>query len=430
MAKLIITDDSGSEKVVLLRPGRQVVGRSETSDICIPHGSVSSTHCELLLDSDQVTLRDLGSTNGTFHHASRVQELNIRPGDRVRLGSVDVLYAAEDLPGKAIAPPAIGSSAGIRLQKSEAPSEPTPASEEVIQSESLEQIPGACLYHADRASEIICPACSREFCKPCVKSQRVGIKTVLSCPACGAFCQNKAAFEEEQRKARTTFYAEIPAAFKFPFSGHGPLLLVSGTLFFAALEFGQRVMQFFGRGWMYWFLVILGVGYLYSFMQSIVTSAAHGDDRMPGWPDFSGFWDSMISPFLQVVVGTLICFGPALAAFALLQNAPVAIGLLLLGGFYYPMALLALAMTDTLTSLNPMVLIPSIMRVLAPYTVTALLLLGIVGAKALTGFLLDRVSFPGVSLLLGTFVGLYAVIVEMRLLGILYRKHHHKLGWF
>jgi hypothetical protein len=45
--------------------GRHIIGRSSSAQVRIPESSVSKVHAELVIGRDEVTIRDLGSTNGT-----------------------------------------------------------------------------------------------------------------------------------------------------------------------------------------------------------------------------------------------------------------------------------------------------------------------------------------------------------------------------
>ncbi|MFZ0890684.1 MAG: FHA domain-containing protein, partial [Candidatus Binataceae bacterium] len=65
------------------------LGRSEESDVVIPHTSVSRTHARLLRRDGGYELTDLNSTNGCFINNQRVQGSVMVPnGSEVRLGDV------------------------------------------------------------------------------------------------------------------------------------------------------------------------------------------------------------------------------------------------------------------------------------------------------------------------------------------------------
>jgi pSer/pThr/pTyr-binding forkhead associated (FHA) protein len=67
---------------------RIVVGRKNNCDLRIPLSSVSRQHCEFRVNGDSLTVRDLGSSNGTYHNSIRVQEAELSPGDEVVIGPV------------------------------------------------------------------------------------------------------------------------------------------------------------------------------------------------------------------------------------------------------------------------------------------------------------------------------------------------------
>jgi adenylate cyclase len=75
-----------------LRSGVQlVVGRAPSSDIAIFDGTVSRRHAELQVDDSGLRVRDLGSSNGTFHNGARIENgepVTLAPGDTVTFGKV------------------------------------------------------------------------------------------------------------------------------------------------------------------------------------------------------------------------------------------------------------------------------------------------------------------------------------------------------
>src|SRR5689334_4805107 len=50
------------------------VGRREPADIVLPDSEVSRAHCRLVVRDEELWVRDLGSTNGTFVNGERVVE--------------------------------------------------------------------------------------------------------------------------------------------------------------------------------------------------------------------------------------------------------------------------------------------------------------------------------------------------------------------
>jgi adenylate cyclase len=75
-----------------LRTGVQlVVGRAPSSDIAIFDPTISRRHAELQVDETGLRVRDLGSSNGTFHNGERIEDsdaVTLEPGDTITFGKV------------------------------------------------------------------------------------------------------------------------------------------------------------------------------------------------------------------------------------------------------------------------------------------------------------------------------------------------------
>lgn len=84
--KLISAD---SLQTFELKPGAtQVVGRAPTSDVPVFDPTISRRHAELVSNDKGVHVRDLGSSNGTFHNGSRVETCVVGLGDTITFGKV------------------------------------------------------------------------------------------------------------------------------------------------------------------------------------------------------------------------------------------------------------------------------------------------------------------------------------------------------
>lgn len=76
------------------------VGRSPNCDCVLPEDCVSRRHAELRHDGERWFLRDLGSSNGTRVNGVRViEEVEVRPGDRLSLGGAAYRLRARRLGG-------------------------------------------------------------------------------------------------------------------------------------------------------------------------------------------------------------------------------------------------------------------------------------------------------------------------------------------
>ena len=76
-----------------LTPGSiKTLGRATRADFVVDAPLVSRFHCRFTVHRDGVLeLEDLESTNGTFVNEERITRLNLKPGDRVRTGRVELI---------------------------------------------------------------------------------------------------------------------------------------------------------------------------------------------------------------------------------------------------------------------------------------------------------------------------------------------------
>ncbi|MGI5860706.1 MAG: FHA domain-containing protein [Myxococcales bacterium] len=77
---------------------RMVVGRTAPADVLLEDDSISRRHAEIYKTGSIVSVRDLGSANGTFVNGERVTEASLAPGDVLRFGVVELSYSG---PGQA-----------------------------------------------------------------------------------------------------------------------------------------------------------------------------------------------------------------------------------------------------------------------------------------------------------------------------------------
>jgi len=81
--------DSGRRVVV---QGRAVLGRSAEADVALGDDSVSRRHAVIEFAQGGFTVRDLGSTNGTFVNGESVKEAELEDGDLLRLGLAEAVF--------------------------------------------------------------------------------------------------------------------------------------------------------------------------------------------------------------------------------------------------------------------------------------------------------------------------------------------------
>lgn len=99
--KLIEPGVGGERTRIISIPGEEfLIGRGHDCDLRINDGDVSRHHCQLRVRGQEVTLSDLGSSNGTFLNGNRVlSQVKLRSGDEIRLGKFRALVDLGDQPG-------------------------------------------------------------------------------------------------------------------------------------------------------------------------------------------------------------------------------------------------------------------------------------------------------------------------------------------
>jgi len=90
MAKLVVLSVGMTGRTQELKADKTTIGRVEDNTFQIAEPSVSSHHCEVLLRGNDVVVRDLNSTNGTFINGEKVTESVIKPGQILRLGQIEL----------------------------------------------------------------------------------------------------------------------------------------------------------------------------------------------------------------------------------------------------------------------------------------------------------------------------------------------------
>jgi two-component system, cell cycle response regulator len=75
----------------LPKSGELFIGRTPDAALRIDHEDVSRLHARLYITPTQITLTDLGSTNGTYVNGSKIAQHVLRDGDKVQIGPVTIL---------------------------------------------------------------------------------------------------------------------------------------------------------------------------------------------------------------------------------------------------------------------------------------------------------------------------------------------------
>ena len=368
MAMLLANNAEAPVSRIPLQPGINTLGRAEGNHHVVPHGSVSSRHCKIILNDGSMLVRDLGSTNGTFVDDKQITQTAVTNCQRLRMGNVEFLIEAPELAAVGSGPLRVNISRNVStVETADAP------------------------LVAHTAREVI-----------------ASISPVI--------------YEEP------SFYRSLPRTFLYPFNKRGMLLLAMGAVFFLIMEVVVRFAFIFKIT-----IFIFTYGYLFAFMQRIVSASAQGEDDVPDFPDVTEFWSDLFHPFLLFTGTFVVSFVPAIAVAIFMRESEMillaVITTIALGTFYFPMALLAVAVTDNFLALSPHVVVPSIFRVFVPYLAATMVLGALVAVRFGIGWALDFVPIPFLPSIVVGFASLYALVVEMRILGLLFRSYRERLGW-
>jgi hypothetical protein len=493
MPHLVVQPGSPACQDYPLQPGRTTLGRGDDNDIVIADPSVSTHHCQIIIDSGRVLIRDLGSTNGTFLNRAPVSEAPLAPGQQIHLGNVELALKTEATPtalpgGRSTeevidlshlvtlvsapagssdtvvqtAPPVASTPApapativvraipkaakppgSVRVATAPAPSPAVPPAIPPVATPALPTPASAhCYSHPKSPAHFQCTQCRHGYCDLCVSTRSEHGVFKRYCRRCGGECITLEV-KTAPVQAPRGFFPQVRGAFLYPFKGTGVMVLIAATIVFAALNA-------FARIGMHWGLIIkvIATGYLFSYMQNIVQSTAVQDEEMPPLPSMADMWQDVLLPCLQLVGLTLIAFGPAIGLTALAAAMESsAMGVLIVPAFlfgclYAPMAFLAVGILDTIAAANPLQVIPSALRVKKEYAM-CLLVLGLALAVRWGSQLLIGLAFPKGVLTYDTttlllmffsysfsfFLSIYLLTVCVRILGLLYVSKKRELAW-
>ncbi len=436
MNRLVVNPNRPDTWEIELKEGTNHLGRSDATDFKIADSSVSSSHCHILVHNGDVSIQDLGSTNGTFINGQPTHEARLQNGQTIRLGNIEMIFHADTLEPTEASSPVVIHAAIPRLRVAGLNHEPEakPVAMEtpppLIPQFDLSAASTVCKFHPRSHARWYCGKCKRSFCDLCVTSHHNQKK----CRACSVEC---APLELEiTEPTEKGFIASLPGAFIYPFRGAGVLVLIFTAILFSALGI---------MGGIFGILIKIGaVGYLFSYMQNIIHATAAGEAHMPELPGM----DDIFGGFLRLAGTVAISFGLTLCLLIAKFNdvdIPVSVIMItiLLGCFYFPMAFLVVAMKDNVLACNPLVVVPSILRVPLPYLVTVILFAGIFGFQQL-GSLISTVAgsvvFSTMDMstfiialafrIVWSFTSVYLLTVNMRIMGLLYATQKEKLGWY
>jgi len=206
MVKLIVNSGPLQGLELKLHRGSNFVGRAPGNDFQLNEESVSHRHCEIQVTEFSVRVRDLGSTNGTFIDAEPVTEAEIKAGQTLTVGEVELSLDGE-----------VARVAIPEIQK-----------HQHLTAQTLEDGRPACLVHPTEAAVRECTRCRRAFCLDCVHQLRfVGGRIHYLCPECSGETVALGPEGEERESIFTRVWNSIRGSFRRGFPGRNPTTRIS-----------------------------------------------------------------------------------------------------------------------------------------------------------------------------------------------------------
>jgi hypothetical protein len=444
MARLIVHPGTPRAWNIQLKPGINYLGRAVADESKIEDASVSGVHCQILASDGWAMIKDLGSTNGTFVNGVPIQEAQLQPGQTLHLGGVALRFEDDSTaPNPPPPAPAVRAAAPVSPPPSTAP--PAAVGPPAPRPAAVVSQPVVCRFHPHDPARWRCGRCGKAFCDLCVATRREAEGMKHFCRTCGVECSELEI--QPVREERPGFFQVLPGALAYPFRKQGIFIffvvgfLLVGCDFLASLSKytrGSGDGDFMLRPYAFTagLLRVLFWGYLFAYLQNLVQSTARGDESQPEMPAFGEFFSDLLVPFFQLAVLGAVCFGPAIALAVRGfggEPAPlwVIVPLVAVGCLYFPMAFLAIALYDTVAAINPLLVVPSLLKVPLPYAIACVLF----GTTLVCRWLFSVALLPAfpseaIALVISGFLSLYLLTVEMRILGLLYWTNKDTFGWF
>jgi hypothetical protein len=193
MASLIVKSEEFGGQILELNLGLNKVGRSPKNDFCFDHPSISAFHCEIVLADAQIVVRDCQSTNGTFLEGRAIKQAQLKAGQMLRLGNIELFVESTDVT--------------IAIPKFD---RPCPAPPVVLQDGTI-----LCRRHPQATVTHQCTHCRELLCEACLhRLRRRGGHAHNLCPLCSHECERIGG----ERKKKKGLLGFLRKTVKLPFA--------------------------------------------------------------------------------------------------------------------------------------------------------------------------------------------------------------------
>jgi DNA-binding NtrC family response regulator len=94
--EVVAGPDAG--RAIQLGLGLRIIGKSPRCDLVLSDSEVSRRHLELRVEDFGIVVRDLESTNGSFHHGARFNEVMVGAGAVITVGATKLAFVRDTPP--------------------------------------------------------------------------------------------------------------------------------------------------------------------------------------------------------------------------------------------------------------------------------------------------------------------------------------------
>lgn len=98
MKVVLVMFKDGERRDFPISKPKTIIGRRSDADLRIPTADVSREHCIISLSGRELTIRDGGSTNGTFVNGKQLAEAKLKAGDKLTVGPVIFTVQIDGMP--------------------------------------------------------------------------------------------------------------------------------------------------------------------------------------------------------------------------------------------------------------------------------------------------------------------------------------------
>lgn len=141
--KLIMFKADGERREFPITHPVTIVGRKHTCDLRVPISSVSREHCQVELRDDGAYIRDLGSSNGTYHQDARVNEGKLAAGDTIVVGPCHFFVVIDGEPANIEPVPTVLPGGGEVQELNDIPDEPPSVTAEAEPDDAMAALSAA-----------------------------------------------------------------------------------------------------------------------------------------------------------------------------------------------------------------------------------------------------------------------------------------------